>query len=144
MRPAVASDTFRISITFQLLPCSIEQLGQAIRYGGMGLMATQVACDEGSPKAPFALRDSDPLPAIDLPVPNVMNETPHGRSMHGSGVQDWPTARTYLTPVGRLAQRIPKLSMTSVWPTRYRRNIRKSHLNRRNHLSGRWYKTILP
>jgi hypothetical protein len=53
MRAAVANDTFRISITFQLLPCSIEQLGQAVRYGGMGPMATEEACDEGSPTSTF-------------------------------------------------------------------------------------------
>jgi hypothetical protein len=53
MCDAVASDTFRISITFQLLPCSTEQLRHAVRYGGMDLMATEVACDEGSPTSTF-------------------------------------------------------------------------------------------
>jgi hypothetical protein len=55
MRAAVANDTFRISITFQLLPCSTSSLAKAVRYGGMGPVATEEACDEGSPTSTFSL-----------------------------------------------------------------------------------------
>jgi hypothetical protein len=67
----------------------------------------------GFVQAPFALRESDRLPAIDLPVANAMNEKPHGRSMHRIRIQDWPLAPPYLIPEGRLPNGFPKLSMTS-------------------------------